>query len=113
MYIIFLINFQSIITDAMCIGGRCGWVGEERGALEAVEAALVHAAAPPLCLDPRPAVGLLAAKLHSAPRLFNTPRIRRQAKKFSQVYIFKFYYSMLFLIYGVGNVQVKQRHCII
>lgn len=76
---------QSIITDAMCIGGRCGWAGEERGALEAVEAALVHAAAPPLCLDPRPAVGLLAARLHAAPRLFNTPRIRRQAKRFSQV----------------------------
>ncbi|XP_037297270.1 transcription factor SPT20 homolog isoform X2 [Manduca sexta] len=76
---------QSIITDAMCIGGRCGWAGEERSALEAVEAALVHAAAPPLCLDPRPAVGLLAARLHAAPRLFNTPRIRRQAKKFSQV----------------------------
>lgn len=69
----------------MCIGGRCGWAGEERGALEAVEAALVHAAAPPLCLDPRPAVGLLAARLHAAPRLFNTPRIRRQAKRFSQV----------------------------
>ncbi|KAL4714409.1 hypothetical protein ACJJTC_017704 [Scirpophaga incertulas] len=76
---------QSILTDAMCIGGRCGLAGEERGALEAVEAALVHAAAPPLCLDPRPAVGLLAARLHAAPRLLNTPRIRRQAKKFSQV----------------------------
>ncbi|CAH2092041.1 unnamed protein product [Euphydryas editha] len=76
---------QSIITDAMCIGGRCGLVGEERGALEAVEAALVHAAAPPLCLEPRPAVGLLAARLHAAPRLFNTPRIRRQARRFSQV----------------------------
>ncbi|XP_047989269.1 LOW QUALITY PROTEIN: transcription factor SPT20 homolog-like 1 [Leguminivora glycinivorella] len=76
---------QSIITDASCIGGRCGWAGEERGALEAVEAALVHAAAPPLCLDPRPAVGLLAARLHAAPRLFNTPRIRRQARRFSQV----------------------------
>ncbi|KAI5641112.1 spt20 family domain-containing protein [Phthorimaea operculella] len=76
---------QSIITDAMCIGGRCGWAGEERSALEAVEAALVHAAAPPLCLDPRPAVGLLAARLHATPRLFNTPRIRRQAKRFSQV----------------------------
>lgn len=69
----------------MCIGGRCGWAGEERGALEAVEAALVHAAAPPLCLDPRPAVGLLAARLHAVPRLFNTPRIRRQARRFSQV----------------------------
>lgn len=78
---------QSLITDAMCIGGRCGWAGEERGQLEAVEAALVHAAAPPLCLDPRPAVGLLAAKLHAAPRLFNTPRIRRQARRFSQVAI--------------------------
>ncbi|XP_052737972.1 transcription factor SPT20 homolog isoform X3 [Bicyclus anynana] len=76
---------QSIITDAMCIGGRCGWAGEERGAVEAVEAALVHAAAPPLCLEPRPAVGLLAARLHAAPRLFNTPRIRRQARRFSQV----------------------------
>ncbi|XP_013175456.1 PREDICTED: transcription factor SPT20 homolog [Papilio xuthus] len=76
---------QSIITDAMCIGGKCGWSGEERGALEAVEAALVHASAPPLCLDPRPAVGLLAARLHAAPRLFNTPRIRRQARRFSQV----------------------------
>ncbi|CAH2238751.1 jg11635 [Pararge aegeria aegeria] len=76
---------QSIITDAMCIGGRCGWAGEERGAVEAVEAALVHASAPPLCLEPRPAVGLLAARLHAAPRLFNTPRIRRQARKFSQV----------------------------
>lgn len=76
---------QSIITDASCIGGRCGWAGEERGALEAVEAALVHASAPPLCLDPRPAVGLLAARLHAAPRLFNTPRIRRQARRFSQV----------------------------
>ncbi|XP_053600500.1 transcription factor SPT20 homolog isoform X2 [Plodia interpunctella] len=76
---------QSIITDAMCIGGRCGWAGEERSSVEAVEAALVHAAAPPLCLDPRPAVGLLAARLHAAPRLFNTPRIRRQAKRFSQV----------------------------
>ncbi|XP_038213277.1 transcription factor SPT20 homolog, partial [Zerene cesonia] len=76
---------QSIITDAMCIGSRCGWAGEERSALEAVEAALVHAAAPPLCLEPRPAVGLLAARLHAAPRLFNTPRIRRQAKRFSQV----------------------------
>ncbi|CAG9563115.1 unnamed protein product [Danaus chrysippus] len=75
---------QSIITDAMCIG-RSGWAGEERGALEAVEAALVHAAAPPLCLEPRPAVGLLAARLHAAPRLFNTPRIRRQARRFSQV----------------------------
>ncbi|XP_013134651.1 PREDICTED: transcription factor SPT20 homolog [Papilio polytes] len=70
---------QSIITDAMCIGGKCGWSGEERGALDAVEAALVHAA------DPRPAVGLLAARLHAAPRLFNTPRIRRQARRFSQV----------------------------
>lgn len=69
----------------MCIGGRCGWAAEERGALEAVEAALVHAAAPPLCLDPRPAVGLLAARLHAVPRLFNTPRIRRQARRFSQV----------------------------
>ncbi|KAI8440289.1 hypothetical protein MSG28_001642 [Choristoneura fumiferana] len=76
---------QSIITDASCIGGRCGWASEERGALEAVEAALVHASAPPLCLDPRPAVGLLAARLHAAPRLFNTPRIRRQARRFSQV----------------------------
>lgn len=69
----------------MCIGGRCGWASEDRAALEAVEAALVHAAAPPLCLDPRPAVGLLAARLHAAPRLFNTPRIRRQARRFSQV----------------------------
>ncbi|XP_045526907.1 transcription factor SPT20 homolog isoform X1 [Pieris brassicae] len=76
---------QSIITDAMCIGSRCGWVGEERSAIEAVEAALVHASAPPLCLEPRPAVGLLAAKLHAAPRLFNTPRVRRQARRFSQV----------------------------
>ncbi|CAK1551846.1 unnamed protein product [Leptosia nina] len=76
---------QSIITDAMCIGSKCGLVGEERSAIEAVEAALVHASAPPLCLEPRPAVGLLAAKLHAAPRLFNTPRIRRQAKRFSQV----------------------------
>lgn len=73
----------------MCIGSRCGWVGEERSAIEAVEAALVHASAPPLCLEPRPAVGLLAAKLHAAPRLFNTPRIRRQARRFSQVFLLK------------------------
>ncbi|XP_048480993.1 transcription factor SPT20 homolog [Plutella xylostella] len=70
---------QSIITDAMCIGTT-----EERAA---IESALVLATAPPLCLDPRPAVGLLSARLHSAPRLFNTPRIRRQARRFSQVAI--------------------------
>ncbi|VVD06069.1 unnamed protein product [Leptidea sinapis] len=32
---------QSLITDAMCIGTKCGLAGEERSALEAVEAALV------------------------------------------------------------------------
>lgn len=69
----------------MCIGGRCGWTNEDRAAFEA---ALVMATAPPLCLDPRPAVGLLSARLHSAPRLFNTPRIRRQARRFSQVIFF-------------------------
>ncbi|XP_050672780.1 transcription factor SPT20 homolog [Leptidea sinapis] len=78
---------QSLITDAMCIGTKCGLAGEERSALEAVEAALVNAVAPPLCLEPTPAIGLLAARLHAAPRLFNTPRIRRQAKRFSQVFV--------------------------
>ncbi|GBP65516.1 Transcription factor SPT20 homolog [Eumeta japonica] len=73
---------QSIITDAQCVGGRCGWAGEERAAFEA---ALVLATSPPLCLDPRPAVGVLATRLHNSPRLLNTPRIRRQARKFSQV----------------------------
>lgn len=68
----------------MSICSRYGWTGEDRAAFES---AFVLATAPPLCLDPRPAVGLLAARLHSAPRLFNTPRIRRQARRFSQVSI--------------------------
>lgn len=73
---------QSIITDANVIGSRAGCTLEERTMLES---ALVLATSPPLCLDPRPAVGMLAARLSTTSKLFNTPHIRRQAKRFSQV----------------------------
>lgn len=58
------------------------WGREERLLLES---AVVLATAPPLCLEPRPAIGLLAARLHHQRHLLATPDIRRQAKRYSQV----------------------------
>jgi transcription factor SPT20 homolog len=60
------------------------WGREERLFLES---AVVLATAPPLCLEPHPAVGLLAARLHHQRHLLATPDIRRQARRYSQVAI--------------------------
>lgn len=74
--------FQSIINDVNAIARAGSWGREERLFLES---AVVLATAPPLCLEPRPAIGLLAARLHHQRHLLATPDIRRQAKRYSQV----------------------------
>jgi transcription factor SPT20 homolog len=48
---------------------------------------LVLATSEPLCLDPNPAIGVLAINEQYRRQILNTPSIRRQAKKFSQVSI--------------------------
>ena len=52
-----------------------------------LESQLILATAPPLCLDPNPAVGIMINNLQHKKQRLSTVPLRRTAKKFSQVFI--------------------------
>lgn len=60
------------------------WTSEERLALESQ--LLLHTSEP-LCLDPSPAVFILASKMNHEKHKFNTPSLQRYAKRHSQASI--------------------------
>jgi transcription factor SPT20 homolog len=80
------INFsiQTILADVNSLTADGDWSNEDKIALESQ---LVLATSEPLCLDPNPAIGVLAINEQYRRQILNTPSIRRQAKKFSQVSI--------------------------
>lgn len=76
---------QTLLADVNSITSDGGeWTHEEKMALESQ---LIFAAAEPLCLDPDPAIGIRSINRQFQRKMFNSPAIRRQAKKFSQVAI--------------------------
>lgn len=75
---------QTLFADVNLITSEGDWSIEDKLALESQ---LVLATSQPLCLDPSPDVGILAINQQHRRNLLNTPSIRRQAKKFSQVSI--------------------------
>lgn len=73
---------QSIINDVNIISSTQDFSAEDRLSLESQ---IVLATAPPLCLDPNPAVGILINNLHHKKQRLSTAPLRRTARKFSQV----------------------------
>ncbi|EAA00809.5 AGAP012403-PA, partial [Anopheles gambiae str. PEST] len=73
---------QTLLADVNILTAEGEWSAEDKLALESQ---LVLATAEPLCLDPNPAVGMMAINQQHRRQLLNTAPIRRQAKKFSQV----------------------------
>uniref|UniRef100_A0A182TWE9 Spt20-like SEP domain-containing protein n=1 Tax=Anopheles melas TaxID=34690 RepID=A0A182TWE9_9DIPT len=73
---------QTLLADVNILTAEGEWSAEDKLALESH---LVLATAEPLCLDPNPAVGMMAINQQHRRQLLNTAPIRRQAKKFSQV----------------------------
>lgn len=75
---------QTLLADVNLITSEGEWTNQEKLALESQ---LILATAEPLCLEPNPAVGIISVNQQHRRYLLNTPTIRRQAKKFSQVAI--------------------------
>lgn len=73
---------QSIINDVNIISTSQDFSAEDRLSLESQ---IVLATAPPICLDPNPAVGILINNLHHKKQRLSTAPLRRTARKFSQV----------------------------
>ncbi|KAK6637648.1 hypothetical protein RUM44_008070 [Polyplax serrata] len=73
---------QSIINDVNIISSSQEFSAEDRLSLESQ---IVLATAPPLCLDPNPAVGIMINNLQHKKQRLSTAPLRRTAKKFSQV----------------------------
>ncbi|XP_026467635.1 transcription factor SPT20 homolog [Ctenocephalides felis] len=75
-------SIQSIIVDVASLTSNGEWSSKEKLALEAE---IIKASAPPLCLDPDPIHGELAITAQHTSQIFNTRSIKRKARKFSQV----------------------------
>lgn len=75
---------QTLLADVNLITSEGEWTKQEKLALESQ---LILATAEPLCLEPNPVVGIISVNQQHRRYMLNTPTIRRQAKKFSQVAI--------------------------
>lgn len=75
---------QTLLADVNLITSEGEWTNQEKLALESQ---LILATAEPLCLEPNPSVGIISVNQQHRRYMLNTPTIRRQAKKFSQVAI--------------------------
>lgn len=76
--------FQTLLADVNQITSDGEWNNDDKIALESQ---LVLATSEPLCLDPNPKIGVMSIKKQYHRQLLNTNRIRRHAKKYSQVAI--------------------------
>lgn len=69
-----------------------------------LESKIIHVTAPPLCLDPNPAVGILLNNIQAKKHRFSTAPLRRTCRKFSQVIedgCCKFF-GIIFAVSGYG-----------
>lgn len=73
---------QSVINDVNLITGEGEWTPDEKLLLESQ---LVLATQGPLCLDPSPAVGLAAQRIHHTRHALNTSSLRSAARRHSQI----------------------------
>uniref|UniRef100_A0A1B6EGG4 Spt20-like SEP domain-containing protein n=1 Tax=Clastoptera arizonana TaxID=38151 RepID=A0A1B6EGG4_9HEMI len=73
---------QSIINDVNMITSDGDWTSEEKLLLESQ---LVLATQGPLCLDPSPAVGVMAQRIHHMRHALNTPSLRSTARRHNQI----------------------------
>lgn len=74
---------KSVLTDInTIIEDKVDWGVEEK---QQLESQILVANNPTLCLDPDPAVCEIQSKLNHTRQLLNTHRLRRTARKFSQV----------------------------
>ncbi|KAF5302009.1 hypothetical protein FQR65_LT08674 [Abscondita terminalis] len=76
-------SLQSVLADIYSITeDKVDWGTEEK---QQLESQILIAKNPTLCLDPNPSVGAAQCKLNYSRQLLNTHRLRRYARKFSQV----------------------------
>ncbi|KAA0200412.1 hypothetical protein HAZT_HAZT002170 [Hyalella azteca] len=75
-------SMQSIAADIAYLTREKDWSNSERAKLEAE---IVRATAPPLCLSPDLSASLITRRLHTHNKALHSPLVRRAAKRFSQV----------------------------
>ncbi|XP_025086918.1 transcription factor SPT20 homolog [Pomacea canaliculata] len=84
-YVLLRPSAQSLLCDTLSLAAEYGNSSWTQDDFQQLESEMLLATSEPLCLDPSPAVAMVATELTRQQKMFNDPSLKRSIKRYTQV----------------------------